>query len=370
MNLKPIKYKAPFNLIVEISEAERKRRVGVRTSFIAEVSESYNIWERSKSAKTSSTWLKTPQGKAFNWVFNTNYQDILGDAWFKAKYNNDQELTEVLSKWRREDITSRWEARRKRRNAQKKSGAKVQEMNASHVPENVLRDKVSDLNENIDKIDRDTYRTAEDRHRNANEKLKEVKEPEYERKDQKTKRNKEYWKGKPAHQVNKQVSEPTIIRKKNGKNTSSTRAEKVRQKSRKVINSAKTATDKTTKAFTHMNNFKKLDSIINNKWFKRGLTTAGIYLAGNLALGLIMRTANSLVPPQPAIPREYDRGYDLIQERLTDFGSPVKLSKAAGKSLRQYHSSIRAGTLTTVESMTRKNISLNQYRHAIGHRRY
>jgi len=106
----------------------------------------------------------------------------------------------------------------------------------------------------------------------------------------------------------------------------------------------------------------------NKSWMSRGVQIGLSVIAWNFASAGVSRIAGSF--NGPVIPREYDRGYDMIQERLTDFGSPVKLSKAAGKSLRQYHSSIRAGTLTTVESMTRKNISLNQYRHAIGHRRY
>lgn len=103
-------------------------------------------------------------------------------------------------------------------------------------------------------------------------------------------------------------------------------------------------------------------------WKTRGIQIGLSILAWNMAMGAAGRLAGAL--NGPAIPREYDRGYDLIQERLTDFGSPVKLSKAAGKTLRPYVSSVRRGTMTTVDATIRKNIALSQYRNAIGHGRY
>lgn len=106
----------------------------------------------------------------------------------------------------------------------------------------------------------------------------------------------------------------------------------------------------------------------NKSWLSRGIQIGLSIAAWNFASAGVSRIAGSF--NGPVIPNEYERGYDLIQERLTDFGSPVKLSKAAGKSIRQYHSSVRSGTLSTVESITRRNIALNQHRHAIGHRRY
>lgn len=73
---------------------------------------------------------------------------------------------------------------------------------------------------------------------------------------------------------------------------------------------------------------------------------------------------------KPSIPKEYERGYDLINEQFSDFGSPVKLAKTASKVLTPYHSSMRRAVRTTIRTMTDRNIALKSHKNAIGHSRY
>lgn len=106
----------------------------------------------------------------------------------------------------------------------------------------------------------------------------------------------------------------------------------------------------------------------NKSWKSRGIQL-GIALVGfNLFSSTLSSMRNMF--NSPVIPKEYDRGYDIIKDNLSDFGSPVKLSKAAGKVMRPYVSMVRRAKYTTVESTIRKNISLRQHGNAIGHGRY
>lgn len=110
----------------------------------------------------------------------------------------------------------------------------------------------------------------------------------------------------------------------------------------------------------------KAQELWSNKWFRRGAKGVGGVLAFNLLAGGIRR----LVTPNRPIPEQYDRGYDVLKEYMTDFGSPLHLAKAAQKSLRQYHSTTRRALNTTVESVISKNYALASSRNAIGHTRY
>jgi hypothetical protein len=104
----------------------------------------------------------------------------------------------------------------------------------------------------------------------------------------------------------------------------------------------------------------------SSKWGRRGIKGVG----GIVAFNLISGGLSKLLSPQRAIPDEYERGYDLISETFTDFGSPIKLQKAAAKVLRPYHSSQRTALNTTVESVINHNYALASSKRAIGHTRY
>lgn len=73
---------------------------------------------------------------------------------------------------------------------------------------------------------------------------------------------------------------------------------------------------------------------------------------------------------QNAIPEEYERGYDLINETLTDFGSPVKLQKTAAHVIMPYKSSIRRNNIKTTGSVIKSNIALRNHETAIRHTQY
>ena len=71
---------------------------------------------------------------------------------------------------------------------------------------------------------------------------------------------------------------------------------------------------------------------------------------------------------QNHVQRRYKRGYHLLKEELTDFGSPVNLGKTASMVLMPYHSSTRSGMITTVRSTIESNQMLSTK--AINHTRY
>lgn len=71
-----------------------------------------------------------------------------------------------------------------------------------------------------------------------------------------------------------------------------------------------------------------------------------------------------------AIPDEYERGYDVIKESMTDFGSPLNLSKAAQKVIMPYYSTVRKATKTNVFSVINSNQALASSRSPIRHTRY
>jgi hypothetical protein len=87
------------------------------------------------------------------------------------------------------------------------------------------------------------------------------------------------------------------------------------------------------------------------------------------ALALVEKTVTGFMP-EPAIPKHYERGYDVMKETMTDFGSPVDLQKTASKTITPYHSSTRRSITTTVKTLTDKNIALFSSKHAINHTRY
>lgn len=103
-------------------------------------------------------------------------------------------------------------------------------------------------------------------------------------------------------------------------------------------------------------------------WAGKAIKWAGATIAFQFAIQGLSRAIGSF--SGPVIPEHYDRGYDVIRDNMTDFGSPLKLSKAAQKVIAPYKSTVRKATYTSVASTVRKNISLSQAANAIGHRRY
>lgn len=104
-----------------------------------------------------------------------------------------------------------------------------------------------------------------------------------------------------------------------------------------------------------------------NPWGKR-IGRIGLGVVGfNLAAGMFRTVFRA---NKPAIPDEYEKGYDVMNESLTDFGSPLKLAKAAQKIITPYYSTVRQAVFTTTGAVQNSNISLLLSKNAIRHTRY
>jgi len=110
----------------------------------------------------------------------------------------------------------------------------------------------------------------------------------------------------------------------------------------------------------------KTKAVLKNRWFRGAAGSVGLAIGFNLAIGLVQKTFF----PKPAIPDEYEKGYDILDEYLTDYGSPLNLAKAAHKALRPYYSSVRSSLYTTTDAVINHNIALTSAKNAIGHTRY
>ena len=128
---------------------------------------------------------------------------------------------------------------------------------------------------------------------------------------------------------------------------------------REVVKPKATATLSKIKSSTLMN-------LARTKIGKGGLVVA----AGLVGWNLIQHTLKSIGNPQPAIPRNFDRGYDILNEHMTDFGSPVKLAKAANKIITPYKSSVRKGIYTNTKAIRERNLALQMSNNAIRHHHY
>lgn len=104
-----------------------------------------------------------------------------------------------------------------------------------------------------------------------------------------------------------------------------------------------------------------------NKWARFGAKGVLGAIGVNLGLGLVRKVFQG-----PAIPDDYERGYDIISSYTTDYGSPLNLAKAAQKAIRPYYSTVRsAGTLrTNVNAVLARSPALQANKMAIGHNRY
>lgn len=102
------------------------------------------------------------------------------------------------------------------------------------------------------------------------------------------------------------------------------------------------------------------------------LTRFGTFAAAGIISFSVLRglVSRAFGEDRPVIPRHYDKGYDIIKENLSDFGSPVNLTKASSHTITPYYSSVRDGIRTNVNSVIRSNLALNMSSRAIGHNKY
>lgn len=128
---------------------------------------------------------------------------------------------------------------------------------------------------------------------------------------------------------------------------------------RKAVVEKATASLQRIKSSTLMN-------LARTKIGKGGLIVA----AGLVGWNLIQHAIKSIGPVQPAIPRNYERGYDLIKESTTDFSSPVNLAKAANKVIKTNKSAVRRGVYTNTRAVRDRNMSFYLHDNAIRHHHY
>lgn len=108
-------------------------------------------------------------------------------------------------------------------------------------------------------------------------------------------------------------------------------------------------------------------AFFKNPWTKRVLAMGTAVVAFNLVSTAISKIYR---PESRAIPEEYSRGYDILRDNMTDFGSPLSSARAAQKTITPYYSTVRNAMYTTVNSTINKNYSLMASKNAIKHTRY
>jgi hypothetical protein len=110
---------------------------------------------------------------------------------------------------------------------------------------------------------------------------------------------------------------------------------------------------------------KFMTKVFDKPWKRKSLFIA----AGIGALAMVEKTVSGF-SAAPVIPKHYDKGYDILKENMTDFGSPVHLLKTAMKTITPYYSTVRKSITSSVNTITNKNLALFLSKHAIGHTRY
>jgi hypothetical protein len=119
----------------------------------------------------------------------------------------------------------------------------------------------------------------------------------------------------------------------------------------------------------------KLRSISSDWWVKfakhpRLAFASAALLGGIISFNLIRGSFNySKNQESEAIPKNYQKGYDLINEYTSDFGSPSKASVVT-RSLTPYVSSPRRAIITSTRNIINSNIALSAHKNALGHMRY
>ncbi len=141
---------------------------------------------------------------------------------------------------------------------------------------------------------------------------------------------------------------------------------KVRFIKSKVKDYSKEVVVKKATSVPQIINTSKLMKFSKTKIGKGGIMAAIGIVGWNLSQHFFKSVSN----PQPAIPRNYERGYDIINESTTDFGSPVRLASAANKTITPYKSSVRRGFNTTTRAIRDSNAALHLSDNAIRHHHY
>jgi len=108
----------------------------------------------------------------------------------------------------------------------------------------------------------------------------------------------------------------------------------------------------------------KILKISGTKWGR------GTIVAGGIALGAMMIKGLLRYPQDEALPKKYKRGFDVMDQTMTDFGSAVHMDKVSQKVITPYYSSVRKGTITSVNSIMKDNVALTSSKQAIGHTRF
>jgi hypothetical protein len=99
------------------------------------------------------------------------------------------------------------------------------------------------------------------------------------------------------------------------------------------------------------------------------LSFAAMGVIGSVAAVNLIRGSVANKEQRSAIPREYERGYDLINEYTSNFGSPVKASVVT-RALVPYVSSVRRAIVKNIDGIMKSNPALVSANNAIGHTRY
>jgi hypothetical protein len=118
----------------------------------------------------------------------------------------------------------------------------------------------------------------------------------------------------------------------------------------------------------------ELKSISSEWWTKftkhpKLAFAAGALLGGVVSFNLIRGVYNHAIGAESTIPKNYQKGYDLISEYTSDFGSPVS-SSVVTRTLVPYVSSPRRARITSTNAVINSNAALSTHKNAIGHTRY
>jgi hypothetical protein len=143
---------------------------------------------------------------------------------------------------------------------------------------------------------------------------------------------------------------------------------------RKLAQDSKVLTDKLslaarTRLVTDVKGLLKYGStMLKSPWGKRTVSIGLSVAAFNIASSAIHKVFHR--NDSKAIPDDYEKGYDIITESMTDFGSPVNIAKAAQKVIMPYYSTVRKATKTSVAAVLNSNRALAASKFPIGHTRY
>jgi len=122
--------------------------------------------------------------------------------------------------------------------------------------------------------------------------------------------------------------------------------------------------------FQHKLSSPSTEWLMNYKKFPRWARYGGVAALGIIGFNWARTKFLHSINPNPDIPAEYERGYDVIKDSNTDFGSPVNLLKTASKIITPYYSTVRRARIKTVASIINSHPALFASNHAIRHNVY